>query len=341
MSGRSPGHFWPRCVTAVCSCAYCASAETEPLSTQTRRVPCHGHSCSTTEPICSASSREGTTTSSWLGRPAFGLGLSCDIGTVGRASGQRHRLPLGPERLRCSSRVRSAAKSLESQPKEARVASGGATKTALRTCWPAVVQPVDTAFSPRWIGIIAAAWIGVATLKFSSSSREAITPRTCRSPNEISSPSSRHVGRAARSRSSDDVPLGGRAWSSRAAAVVRNIQSPLIIGGGLVWWGGTSSGRHWMPSRHNYGPVSPSADGSERTAASGQQRADSSPAAARPRPPPPHHPPRPPQLVGRPAWRCRATSRRLRPHAPLAPTPRLCGGRERRDGQKESHREIF
>ena len=111
------------------------------------------------------------------------------------------------------------------------------------------------------------------------------------------------------------------------------------------WWGGTSSGRHARPNVTLRSRFSLSgrqrADSSERTAASGQQQLSSSLAAARPPPPPPHHPPQPPQLVGRPAWRCRATSRRLRPHAPLAPTPRLCGGRERRDGQKESHREIF
>jgi hypothetical protein len=32
-------------------------------------------------------------------------------------------------------------------------------------------------------------------------------------------------------------------------------------------------------------------------------------------------PPSPPQLVGRSEWRCRETSRRLRPRAPLGPTP--------------------
>ena len=137
MSGRGPGHFWPRCVTAACSCAYCASAETEPLSTQTRRVPCHGHSCSTTEPICSASSREGTTTSSWLGRPAFGLGLGLELGQLAECAAATSAPSAGPQGRTAGSHWRlsgSAARpECVAQPR-AQGASGGATKTARRTC---------------------------------------------------------------------------------------------------------------------------------------------------------------------------------------------------------------
>ena len=54
-----------------------------------------------------------------------------NIGDFGRASRPQRGLPSGPGRLSGSSRARSAAGSLESQPREARVASCGATKAAL------------------------------------------------------------------------------------------------------------------------------------------------------------------------------------------------------------------
>eukprot|EP00964_Phaeocystis_antarctica_P106888 scaffold71682_cov63-Phaeocystis_antarctica.AAC.1 len=53
------------------------------------------------------------------------------VGAFGRAARPRRSLPLSPERLSGSSRVRSAARSLESQPPEARAVSCGTTKTAL------------------------------------------------------------------------------------------------------------------------------------------------------------------------------------------------------------------
>ena len=61
----------------------------------------------------------------------LGVGLAArrrNIGDFGRASRPHRGLPSGPERLNGSSRARSAAGSLESQPREARIASCGATE---------------------------------------------------------------------------------------------------------------------------------------------------------------------------------------------------------------------
>ena len=64
----------------------------------------------------------------------LGVGLAAgltarrrNIGDFGRVSRPHRGLPSGPERLNGSSRARSAAGSLESQPREARIASCGAT----------------------------------------------------------------------------------------------------------------------------------------------------------------------------------------------------------------------
>jgi len=50
--------------------------------------------------------------------------------------GPRHRLPLGPEQLNCSSRRRSAARgALESQPQQVRAVSCGISKVAVFYTW--------------------------------------------------------------------------------------------------------------------------------------------------------------------------------------------------------------
>ena len=56
------------------------------------------------------------------------------IGGFGLASRPHHSLPWGPARPSGSSRVRSAARSLESPPLEAGAVCGGTTKTALWPC---------------------------------------------------------------------------------------------------------------------------------------------------------------------------------------------------------------
>ena len=63
-----------------------------------------------------------------------GVGLAArqrNIGDFGQASRPHRGLSSGPERLNGSSRARSAAGSLESQPREARIASCGATEAPL------------------------------------------------------------------------------------------------------------------------------------------------------------------------------------------------------------------
>eukprot|EP00964_Phaeocystis_antarctica_P018229 scaffold10092_cov66-Phaeocystis_antarctica.AAC.5 len=57
------------------------------------------------------------------------------IGDFSRAFRPHHSLPRGPERLSGSPRVRSAAKSQESQPQEARAASCRTNKTVLSAWW--------------------------------------------------------------------------------------------------------------------------------------------------------------------------------------------------------------
>ena len=56
------------------------------------------------------------------------------VSDLGWASQPRYSLPLGPERLNCSSQVRSAAKPLASQPQDARTPGLGTAKTAHPTC---------------------------------------------------------------------------------------------------------------------------------------------------------------------------------------------------------------
>eukprot|EP00964_Phaeocystis_antarctica_P076404 scaffold47238_cov72-Phaeocystis_antarctica.AAC.4 len=60
------------------------------------------------------------------------------MGDCGRAARSRRNLLIGPvAALSGSSRVCSAARSLESQPQAARLLSCGTAKTALRACWAA------------------------------------------------------------------------------------------------------------------------------------------------------------------------------------------------------------
>ena len=127
------------------------------------------------------------------------------------------------------------------------------------------------------------------------------------------------------------VPPLGRTWQN--AQRDRNESSARLAEGHFQRTTGRTTVPFSLSGRQQ-------ADGSERTAAASDSRVGSDAAQHQlvhvlllllP-PPPQDHPPQPPQLVGRPAWRCRATSRRLRPHAPLAPTPRAAASSAQESG---------